>query len=112
MTQSVGYSVAIIAVVAVVTWMIRALPFAVFGRKKEVPPVVRYLGTVIPTAIIAILVVYCLKAVDVMHFPFGLAELISVAVVVGAHLWKKNVLLSIACGTICYMILIRTLFPQ
>ena len=110
MTISVGYSIVIIAVVAGVTWLTRAIPFVVFGRRQEVPKIVRYLGAALPTAMIAILVVYCLKAVNLTAYPFGLAELISVAVVVGVHLWKKNVLVSIACGTVCYMILIRTLF--
>ena len=37
--------------------------------------------------------------------PHGLNELVSVGVVAGLHLWKGNALLSILCGTACYMAL-------
>ncbi len=104
-------AVAIFAVTAVMTWITRAVPFVVFGKRKELPKFVTYLGKVLPGAIMATLVIYCLKSIDLTEFPFGLAELISVAVVVILHLWRKNIFWSIAGGTLCYMILIRTVFP-
>jgi branched-subunit amino acid transport protein AzlD len=110
MTIDVGYSIAIFAVAAVMTWITRALPFVVFGKKKEMPQFITYLGKVLPGAIMATLVVYCLRSLDVTVFPFGLAELISVAVVVIVHLWRKNIFWSMTSGTLCYMILIRTVF--
>lgn len=103
-------AVYVIAVTALVTILTRFLPFAVFG-KRPLPRVVVYLGRVLPPAIMAALVVYCLKDIDLTAFPFGLAELISVAVTALVHLWRRNTLLSIALGTICYMALIRTVFP-
>lgn len=103
-------AVYVIAVTALVTMLTRFLPFAVFG-KRPLPRVVVYLGRVLPPAIMAALVVYCLKDIDMTAFPFGLAELISVAVTALVHLWRRNMLLSIALGTACYMVLIRTVFP-
>ncbi|MFA5629373.1 MAG: AzlD domain-containing protein [Dehalococcoidales bacterium] len=111
MSVSVWYAIAVFATVAVCTWVTRALPFMVFGNKKELPPFVTYLGKVLPGAIMATLVIYCLRAIDLTRFPFGLAELISVAFVVVVHLWRKNMFWSIGGGTLCYMILIRTVFP-
>ena len=102
-------AVFVIAVTALVTVLTRFLPFAVFG-KRPLPRVVVYLGRVLPPAIMAALVVYCLKDIDMTAFPFGLAELISVAVTALVHLWRRNTLLSIALGTACYMVLIRTVF--
>ena len=105
-----AHAILTVAVVALTTWLTRALPFAVFG-KRRLPRIVVYLGRVLPPAIMAALVVYCLKGLDLTKFPFGLAEIASVALVALVHLWKKNALLSIFLGTACYMILIRTAFP-
>ena len=103
-------AILIVAVTALVTALTRFLPFAVFGR-RPLPRMVTYLGRVLPPAIMAALVVYCLKDVDLTAHPFSLAEIIAVAVTALAHIWKRNTLLSIAVGTACYMILIRTAFP-
>lgn len=104
------HSVAIIVVVAVCTLLTRALPFLFFGGKKEVPSWVQYLGRVLPPAIMAILVVYCLKGISLFQGNHGLPELLSIAVVVGLHLWKKNTLISIGAGTVCYMLLVQNIF--
>ena len=108
--MDVGYSLAIIGVVAVCTIFTRALPFLIFGGKKEVPQIVQYLGKVLPPAIMTILVVYCLRGISILEGSHGLPELISVAVVAGLHIWKKNILLSIGLGTVCYMILVQFVF--
>lgn len=100
------YALTAILVMAFVTALLRFLPFFVMGNKKT-PRYVEYLGRVLPYAVMAMLVVYCLKGMDLTQAPFGLCEIISVAVVVGIHVWKRNTLLSIITGTICYMILIR-----
>lgn len=104
------HSIGIIVVVAICTLLTRALPFMVFGGKREVPAVIRYLGKVLSPAIMAILVVYCLKSVKIFSGSHGLPELIASSVVVLLHLWKKNTLLSIGVGTICYMILVQVVF--
>lgn len=111
MTISVTQSLLMIAVVAVCTMATRWMPFLLFGGKRGTPKFVEYLGRVLPTAIIAVLVVYCLKGVS-FTAPAGFApQLISVAVVVVLHVLRGNTLLSIAGGTVCYMVLIRTVFP-
>lgn len=102
-------SIAIIAVAAVCTFCTRLVPFALFGGKREVPRIVLFLGNVLPPAIIATLIIYCLKGVNLLQFPSGIPELLSIALVV-LHLWKRNTLLSVGAGTICYMILIQTIF--
>ena len=111
MTISVWNAIAIFAVIAIVTWITRALPFAVFGNKKELPKFVTYLGKVLPGAMMATLIIYCLKSIDLTKFPFGLAELFSIVAVAVIHIWKRNIFWSIAGGTLCYMILIRTILP-
>ncbi len=102
---------ATIGVVALVTWLTRGIPYLLFGGKKELPQTVHYLGTVLPASIMTVLVVYCLRNTQFAPFPGGLPELISVAVVIGMQIWKKNTFLSMLAGTACYMVLIRTLLP-
>lgn len=97
-------AIAVVAICAVVTIALRALPFVCFGGKKGVPRLVLALGETLPPAIMAALVVYCLKSVP---FGDGARQLIAVAAVVALHLWKKNTLLSIGVGTALYMLLIR-----
>ena len=108
--MSMGNSIITIAVAAVCTFLTRLVPFALFGRKRQVPRSVLFLGNVLPPAIIATLIVYCLKSVNLLNFPSGIPELISIALVVVLHLWKRNTLLSVGAVTICYMILIQTVF--
>ena len=100
----------IIAVAALVTIVLRFIPFLVFGENRKTPPLVSYLGQVLPFAIMGMLVVYCLKGISFTTAPFGIPELIGCTVVAGLHIWKRNTLLSIAGGTLCYMFLIQFLF--
>ena len=103
-------SMIIIAVVAAVTMLLRFLPFAVFGKHKKTPDYITYISSVLPYAIMGMLVVYCLKDISITAAPHGIPELIAGAVVVGLHLWKKNTLLSIVSGTVVYMLLIQFVF--
>lgn len=102
------YSLLLVAVVAGVTILIRFLPFLVF--RKGTPEIILYLGNVFPYAIMGMLVVYCLKNISIIEQPHGLPELISVVLVVLLHKWKHNTLISIAAGTVCYMLLIQMVF--
>ena len=86
----------------------RWLPFWLF--RKEPPAIVTYLGRVLPCASMGLLVVYCLKGVSWLAAPHGLPELISIAAVAALHRWKGNVLLSIAGGTVLYMVLVQAVF--
>lgn len=100
------YAVCAVAVMAAVTLLLRVTPFIAFGNKKT-PEYIEFLGRYLPYAIIGMLVVYCLKDISFEEAPFGLSELISVAVVAALHIWKRNTLLSIVSGTACYMLLLR-----
>lgn len=99
-----------IAVMALVTLFTRAAPFLLFGRGGQPPKVVLYLGQVLPPAIIAMLIVYCLRAVEFSTAAHWAPQLIAAAAVVGLHIWKKNNLLSIFGGTLLYMVLVQTVF--
>ena len=92
------------------TLLTRFLPFLVFSEKKKTPKFIEYLGKALPAAIFALLVVYCLKNVDVTAGSHGIPEFISVAVVTVLHLWKRKILLSMAGGTLCYMLLVQLVF--
>ena len=92
------------------TLLTRFLPFLVFSEKKKTPKFIEYLGNALPAAIFALLVVYCLKNVDVTAGSHGIPEFISVAVVTVLHLWKRKILLSMAGGTLCYMLLVQLIF--
>lgn len=100
----------IIIIVAAVTMLIRFLPFMIFSGNRSTPAFITYLGKVLPASIMAMLVVYCLKNVSIISSPHGLPELISCVLIVILHSWKRNTLLSIIAGTICYMLLIQFVF--
>jgi branched-subunit amino acid transport protein AzlD len=99
-----------IAMVVLGTMFTRFLPFVVFPPGKTTPDYVKYLGKVLPSAVIGLLVIYCFKDVSLLSERHGIPELIGVAVVVLLHFWKKKMLLSIAGGTIVYMSLVQMVF--
>ena len=99
-----------IAMCVVGTMLTRFLPFLVFRSKRHTPRYIQYLGRVLPGAIFAMLIIYCLRDVSLLQGSHGLPELIAIAVTVGLHLWKRQMLLSIAGGTICYMLLVQFIF--
>lgn len=102
----------IITIVMIVlgTLMTRFLPFLLFPAGKPTPRYIQYLGKVLPSAVFGLLVVYSLKDVSLLTGSHGIPELISVAVVIALHLWKRQMLLSIAGGTVCYMLLVQLVF--
>lgn len=102
------YAVAAIAVVALVTWGLRAAPFLLFGS-RPLPKTMRYLGKVLPPAIMTVLVIYCLRNTAFDRSPFGIPELAACALVALLQIVKRNMYLSIIAGTVCYMVLIRVL---
>ena len=104
------HDVLLIAAGVLVTMATRFLPFLIFGEKRKTPPIIEYLGTVLPCAIMGMMVVYCLKDVSFVKNPFGIPELIACAVVAALHVWKRNSLLSIGGGTVCYMLLVQLIF--
>ena len=98
-------AVILIAAMAVTTMALRFLPFLIFGKKT--PGYISYLGEVLPQAIIALLVVYCLKDISILTTPYGIPELLAGISVVVMQIWKRNAVFSILLGTVIYMILIR-----
>lgn len=99
-----------VAVVVLGTMTTRFLPFLLFPEGRKPPAFIRYLGTVLPSAVIGLLVVFCLK--DAVFTSWhGLPEIIAILAVGLLYQWKKNVFLSIAGGTVFYMVLVQTLFP-
>ena len=107
---STGAAIAAIAVMAIVTFLTRALPFLLFDRGDSPPKIVLYLGRVLPPAIIAMLIIYCLRGVSFATPGGWVPQLLCVAVVAGLHLWKHNNLLSIFGGTVLYMVLVQAVF--
>lgn len=102
----------ILIVVAMVigTQITRFLPFVLFPEGKKTPEFVNYLSRTLPYAAMGLLVVYCLRNIDLGTVPYGLPEILSVVLIVILHRWKGNTLLSIGAGTICYMILVQYVF--
>ena len=104
------HDVLLIVVAVLVTAATRFIPFLIFRKKESTPAIITYLGQVLPCAIMGMLVVYCLKDIQLLSTPFGVPELIGCAVVAVLHIWKRNSILSIGVGTVCYMILVQLVF--
>ncbi len=99
-----------IAVIALVTILLRFLPFLVFRDQTKTPKIIEKLGKVLPYAIMGMLVIYCVKGVSFINVAGFLPTLISCILVSVLYLWKRNTLLSIICGTICYMFFVQVIF--
>ena len=100
-----------IAVCTAATMLTRFLPFLIFSSKEQQPPeVVRYLGRVLPAAIFGMLIVYCLKGVSLTSGSHGIPEAIAIGVTVALHKWRHQTLVSIAGGTLCYVLLVQMVF--
>lgn len=110
MTMTFTEQIITIGMVVLGTMLTRFLPFLLFPAGKPTPKYIQYLGKVLPAAVFGLLIIYCLKNVSVFVGSHGIPELISIAVVIGLHLWKRQMLISIAVGTVCYMLLIQLVF--
>ena len=99
-----------VAMVVLGTAVTRFLPFLIFPAGKPTPKYVQYLGKVLPAAVFGLLVVYSLKDVSILTGSHGIPELISILLVIILHVWKRQMLLSIAGGTVCYMLLVQLVF--
>lgn len=100
----------VVAVISLVTAMLRFLPFIIFNGNKKTPKIIDKLGKVLPYAIMGMLVVYCLKDLNFTSVSSYLPALIACLVVGGLYVWKRNTLISIICGTVCYMLLVQVVF--
>lgn len=110
MTMTLGQSILIIIAVVMATVTTRFLPFIVFPANKTPPPYIQYLGKVLPSAVIGLLVIYCLKDVSFFSGSYGLPEILSILCIIIFYLWKKNALACIILGTMIYMILVQFVF--
>lgn len=99
-----------ITLIALTTITLRFLPFWIFPPSKQPPALITYLGKVLPRAAIALLVVYAVKDVSIVTSPHGIPELVAILVIVVVHVFKRNTLLSIATGTLLYMMLVQLVF--
>lgn len=108
--MTVFQAAAAVAVMAVVTFLTRALPFLLFGRGGNPPKIVLYLGKYLPPAVIAMLIVYCMKSVTFTSAAGWAPSLIASLAVAALHLWKHNDMLSIMGGTVLYMVLVQAVF--
>lgn len=99
-----------VGVIILATVIMRFIPFVLFPDNKPTPKFIHYLGSVLPAAVFGLLMIYALKNVSIFQGSHGIPELISILVTTGVHLWKKQMLLSISAGTVCYMLLVQLVF--
>ena len=99
-----------VAMIILATVIMRFIPFILFPDNKPTPKFIHYLGVVLPGAVFGLLMIYALKGVSLLDGSHGIPELIGIAVTAAVHLWKKQMLLSISAGTICYMLLVQLVF--
>ena len=105
-----SHAAALVAVMSAVTVLLRFLPFLIFAGDRKTPAYILYLGSILPQAIVGMLVVYCLRETDLFSRPYGLPEILSVLAVVILQACKRNSLLSILSGTLLYMFLVQAVF--
>ena len=108
--MTIAQQLIIVLMVSLGTMSMRFLPFIVFPAGKPTPKYIQYLSKVLPGAVFGMLVIYCLKDVSFLSSPHGVPELISIGVTVLLHLWRRQMLLSMAGGTIVYMLLVQLVF--
>ncbi|MDF9824729.1 branched-subunit amino acid transport protein AzlD [Breznakia sp. PF5-3] len=97
----------IVCICGVITLFSRMIPFLVFPEGRKTPAIILYLSDYLPVAMIGMLIIYCLKDVDFLSTYHGFPELLGITIVAVLHLWKRNTLLSIVGGTVCYMFLLQ-----
>ena len=105
--MTIAEQVITVGMVVLGTMITRFLPFIIFPANKPTPKYIKYLGQVLPSAVIGLLVVYCFKEVSFTAPPYGMAEIIAVICIILLHWWKRNMLMSIGLGTVIYMILVQ-----
>ena len=105
--MTIAEQVITVGMVVLGTIITRFLPFIIFPANKPTPKYIKYLGQVLPSAVIGLLVVYCFREVSFSTPPYGMAEIIAVISIILLHWWKRNMLLSIGLGTVIYMLLVQ-----
>ena len=108
--MSIEQTIITVIIISLATILTRFLPFMVFPAGRPIPKQVEYLGEVLPYAVIGLLMVYCLKGIVPNVYPHGMPELLSIIAIVGIHIGFRNTLLSIAAGTVTFMLLSQFVF--
>ncbi|MDD6262129.1 MAG: branched-chain amino acid transporter permease [Clostridiales bacterium] len=108
--MTVAEEIITVAICVLGTMATRFLPFILFSENRPTPKYISYLGKALPAAVFGMLVVYCLKNVEIPGESHGIPELIAVAVTAALHFWKGKMLLSVAAGTVVYMLLVQFVF--
>ncbi|MBQ7118308.1 MAG: AzlD domain-containing protein [Clostridia bacterium] len=108
--MSTNEKIITISVMVFATLIMRYLPFILFPDNKPTPPFIHYMGKVLPAAVFGFLVIYALKNVSISEGSHGIPELIAIVITATAHLWKKQMLISIAAGTVSYMLMVQLIF--
>lgn len=109
MSMSLSNQIVVIAMVVLGTVLTRFVPFLIFPAGRPTPPYIQYLGKVLPSAALGLLVIYCYRNIDPFTGNRGIPELLASAAVVGLHVWRGNMILSIAGGTAAYMTVVQLL---
>lgn len=99
-----------VGMIILATLIMRFAPFVAFPDNKPTPKFIQYMGKVLPAAVFGLLIVYCLKNVNILEGSHGIPELICIVITAVLQLWKKQMLISISAGTICYMLLVQFVF--
>ncbi|MBQ8503610.1 MAG: branched-chain amino acid transporter permease [Clostridia bacterium] len=110
MTMTFKQQLITVGMIILATLIMRFAPFVAFPDNKPTPKFIQYMGKVLPAAVFGLLIVYCLKNVNILEGSHGIPELIAIVVTALLHLWKKQMLISISAGTICYMLLVQFVF--
>lgn len=108
--MTISQQIITISICIAVTMLTRFLPFILFNEKRKTPDFIQYIGKYLPSAVFGMLVIYCLRNVQIIQGTHGIPELISIVITGVLHIWKRQMLLSIAGGTICYMLLLHYVF--
>ncbi len=104
------HAIIILVVMGIVTLATRIVPYLIFGRGEKVPEFILYLGKTVPYTAMGLLIVYCLRDTAILSGSHGLPELIAMTFVAVSYIWKRNTILSVTLGTICYMVLVQVVF--
>lgn len=107
--MSTSQTLITVLIVAAVTLGTRLCSFVLFPSGKKAPAFITWLSGQLPRAVMAMLVIYCIKDVRFTTVGQWLPTLLSVGITAALHLWKRQMMISIPGGTIAYMLLIRLL---
>ena len=110
MTMTTQQALITVGAMVLGTMLTRFLPFILFPEGRKAPAFITYLGKALPYSVIAFLVVYCLKGVDLTIYPHGAPEAMAIGAMALLHIWRRDTLLSIAAGTVIYMLLVQRVF--